>query len=60
MRYAYTVETIRRAEAELAATLPAGTLMQRASTGLAAVVLRLLEESGGRVYGARVVLLVGV
>ena len=60
MRHAYTVETIRQAEAELAATLPDGTLMQRAAAGLAAVVMRVLQESRGGVYGARVVLLVGV
>ncbi|HEV2639293.1 MAG TPA: NAD(P)H-hydrate dehydratase [Actinocrinis sp.] len=59
MRNAYTVEAIRRAEADLRARLPDGTLMQRAAAGLAAVVLRLLQESRG-VYGARVVLLVGV
>ena len=59
MRNAYTVEAVRQAEAQLAATLPAGTLMQRAAAGLAAVVTRLLQESRG-VYGARVVLLVGV
>ncbi|MFE7774250.1 NAD(P)H-hydrate dehydratase [Streptomyces sp. NPDC057445] len=55
MRHAYSVETVRAAEAELMARLPEGALMQRAAAGLAAAAAGLL----GRVYGARVVLLVG-
>lgn len=55
MRAAYGVETVRTAERELMARLPEGALMQRAAAGLAAVCAGLL----GRVYGARVVLLVG-
>ncbi|WP_327325504.1 NAD(P)H-hydrate dehydratase [Streptomyces sp. NBC_01210] len=55
MRTAYSVETVRAAEAELMARLPEGALMQRAAAGLAAACAALL----GRVYGARVVLLVG-
>ncbi|MEU3917335.1 NAD(P)H-hydrate dehydratase [Streptomyces sp. NPDC029004] len=55
MRTAYRVETVRAAEAELMARLPQGALMQRAAAGLAAACTGLL----GRVYGARVVLLVG-
>ncbi|MGW6687374.1 NAD(P)H-hydrate dehydratase [Streptomyces sp. NPDC054961] len=55
MRTAYSVETVRAAERELMARLPEGALMQRAAAGLAAVCARLLP----RVYGARVVLLVG-
>ncbi|MFZ3472343.1 NAD(P)H-hydrate dehydratase [Streptomyces sp. 4.24] len=55
MRTAYSVETVRAAERELMARLPEGTLMARAAAGLAAVCARLLP----RVYGARVVLLVG-
>ncbi|MCX4586418.1 NAD(P)H-hydrate dehydratase [Streptomyces sp. NBC_01481] len=55
MRTAYRVETVRAAEAELMARLPEGALMQRAAAGLAAACTGLL----GRVYGARVVLLVG-
>ncbi|MFE3658065.1 NAD(P)H-hydrate dehydratase [Streptomyces sp. NPDC059165] len=55
MRHAYSVETVRAAEAELMARLPEGTLMQRAAAGLAAAAAGLL----GRVYGARIVLLVG-
>ncbi|KAB8197904.1 NAD(P)H-hydrate dehydratase [Nonomuraea phyllanthi] len=55
MRTAYTADQIRGAEHELMARLPEGTLMQRAASGLAAVCADLL----GRVYGRRVVLLVG-
>ncbi|MFE2326352.1 NAD(P)H-hydrate dehydratase [Streptomyces sp. NPDC059385] len=55
MRTAYSVETVRGAERELMARLPEGALMQRAAAGLAAACAGLL----GRVYGARVVLLVG-
>jgi len=55
MRTAYTSDQIRAAEAALMATLPEGTLMERAATGLAVVCARML----GGVYGSRVVLLVG-
>ncbi|MFE2211730.1 NAD(P)H-hydrate dehydratase [Streptomyces canus] len=55
MRTAYSVETVRAAERELMARLPDGALMQRAAAGLAAACADLL----GRVYGRRVVLLVG-
>ncbi|MER6915553.1 NAD(P)H-hydrate dehydratase [Streptomyces sp. NPDC000594] len=55
MRTAHRVEKVRQAEAELMARLPEGALMQRAAAGLAAACADLL----GRVYGARVVLLVG-
>ncbi|MGP3981916.1 NAD(P)H-hydrate dehydratase [Streptomyces sp. KR80] len=55
MRTAYSVETVRAAERELMARLPDGALMQRAAAGLAAACADLL----GRVYGARVALLVG-
>ncbi|MEU1847936.1 NAD(P)H-hydrate dehydratase [Streptomyces sp. NPDC019990] len=55
MRDAYSVETVRTAERELMARLPEGALMQRAAAGLAAACADLL----GRVYGSRVVLLVG-
>ncbi|MFJ5635525.1 NAD(P)H-hydrate dehydratase [Streptomyces goshikiensis] len=55
MRTAYSVETVRAAERELIARLPEGALMQRAAAGLAAVCAGLLRK----VYGARVVLLVG-
>ncbi|MGW7818848.1 NAD(P)H-hydrate dehydratase [Streptomyces puniciscabiei] len=55
MRSAYGVETVRAAERALMARLPDGALMQRAAAGLAAACAELL----GRVYGSRVVLLVG-
>lgn len=56
MRTGYSVETVRAAERALMARLPEGALMQRAAAGLAAACADLL---GRRVYGARVVLLVG-
>ncbi len=52
---AHTVEQVRAAEAALAATLPPGTLMARASTGLAHACSRAM----GGTYGRRVLLLVG-
>ncbi|MDL5203277.1 NAD(P)H-hydrate dehydratase [Streptomyces sp. ALI-76-A] len=55
MRTAYSVETVRAAERELMGRLPDGALMQRAAAGLAAACAELL----GKVYGSRVVLLVG-
>ncbi|MDW4904915.1 NAD(P)H-hydrate dehydratase [Streptomyces sp. ADMS] len=55
MRTAYSVETVRAAERELMARSPEGVLMQRAAAGLAVACADLL----GRVYGTRVVLLVG-
>ncbi|WP_067397091.1 bifunctional ADP-dependent NAD(P)H-hydrate dehydratase/NAD(P)H-hydrate epimerase [Streptomyces sp. F-3] len=55
MRIGYSVETVRAAERALMARLPEGALMQRAAAGLAAACADLL----GRVYGRRVVLLVG-
>ncbi|MBB2909477.1 hydroxyethylthiazole kinase-like uncharacterized protein yjeF [Streptosporangium becharense] len=55
MRTAYTSDQIRAAEAALMATLPEGTLMERAATGLAVTCAGML----GTVYGSRVVLLVG-
>ncbi len=55
MRSAHTVEQVRDAEKELMARLPQGTLMQRAATGLAYLVLERL----GHAYGSRALLLVG-
>jgi hydroxyethylthiazole kinase-like uncharacterized protein yjeF len=54
-RPAYESDAIRAAEVPLLEALPDGALMQRAAVGLARVCAQLL----GRVYGARVVLLVG-
>ncbi|HET6531362.1 MAG TPA: NAD(P)H-hydrate dehydratase [Actinoplanes sp.] len=58
MRQAWRVADVRAAEKALMATLPEGTLMQRAAAGLARRCALLLQQTGG-VYGARVVLLVG-
>ena len=55
MRRAYDVASVRAAEGSALAGLPDGALMQRAAAGLATVCARLL----GRVYGARVLVLVG-
>ncbi len=55
MRAAHTVDVVRTAERALMATVPDGTLMQRAAAGLAATCAQLL----GRCYGARVVVLAG-
>lgn len=55
MRGVYAVDEVRAAEAALMATLPDGVLMQRAAHALSVHCGRLLD----RVYGARVVLLVG-
>jgi hydroxyethylthiazole kinase-like uncharacterized protein yjeF len=55
MRSAYAVQDVRAAEQSLLAALPEGALMQRAAAGLARVCVLLL----GRVYGSRVLLLVG-
>ena len=58
MRQAWRDADVRAAEKALMATLPEGTLMQRAAAGLARRCALLLAEEGG-VYGARVLLLVG-
>ncbi|GII75626.1 bifunctional NAD(P)H-hydrate repair enzyme [Sphaerisporangium rufum] len=55
MLNAYTSDEIRAAERKLMARLPEGTLMGRAAAGLAVACARALP----RVYGARVLLLVG-
>lgn len=55
MRYGHSVAGVRAAEGALMARVPEGALMQRAAAGLAAVCADIL----GRVYGARVVVLVG-
>ncbi|WBB66440.1 NAD(P)H-hydrate dehydratase [Micromonospora sp. WMMD812] len=58
MRPVWRVSDVRAAEAGLMATLPPGTLMQRAAAGLARRCALLLGDRGG-VYGSRVLLLVG-
>jgi ADP-dependent NAD(P)H-hydrate dehydratase / NAD(P)H-hydrate epimerase len=59
VRGAWRVADIRAAEAALMATLPDGTLMQRAATGLARRCAALLGDRFGRTYGTRALLLVG-
>ncbi|HYK32502.1 MAG TPA: NAD(P)H-hydrate epimerase, partial [Streptosporangiaceae bacterium] len=55
MRRAHAVADVRSAEHALMATVPDGTLMQRAAAGLAATCVRLI----GRVYGSRMIVLAG-
>src|SRR3954452_1346225 len=55
MRSLYDADTVREGEKPLLASLPEGTLMQRAATALA----RRCAQLVGGVYGSRVVLLVG-
>ena len=55
MRHAHTAQQVRDAEEPLLAAGPEGALMRRASAGLATALASYL----GRVYGARVLLLVG-
>lgn len=55
MRGAWRVADVRAAEVALMATLPEGTLMQRAAAGLARRCALML----GTMYGRRVLLLVG-
>ena len=58
MRHYYTAEVIRAAEAPLLASLPEGTLMRRAATGLAGAVASELRRTGG-VRGRSVCAVVG-
>ena len=59
MRDAYRAADIRAAEEAFIATLPDGTLMQRAASGLARRSALLLRDRFGGVAGRRVLLLVG-
>ncbi|SER21443.1 NAD(P)H-hydrate epimerase [Microlunatus flavus] len=56
---AFTVEQVRRMERAAMGPEDDGTLMQRAAAGLAAVVVEALRTRVDRVYGARVLVLVG-
>ena len=56
---AWRVGEVRAAEAALLAQLPAGTLMQRAASGLANRCAGLLIDRNGGVYGTAVLVLVG-
>ena len=55
----YSVGQVRLAEEQLMALLPEGTLMERASTGLAAICASLLDDAGPGVSGARIAVLTG-
>jgi len=59
MRYYYTAEEIRAAEAPLLAALPDGALMRRAATGLAHAIATELRERTGGVVGRRICAVVG-
>lgn len=59
MLEAQPISAVRRAEDIAMAGSPPGTLMRRAAGGLAGVVINDLRERGRRIYGARIVLLVG-
>lgn len=59
MRYYYTADQIRAAEAPLLAVLPDGALMRRAATGLAHAIATELRERTGGVAGRRICAVVG-
>lgn len=54
MRFYYTAEQIRAAEAPLLAALPDGALMRRAATGLATAIAGELRRGTGAVAGRRI------
>lgn len=55
----FSVVQVRAAEARAIATLPKGELMARAVRGIFRVCRQLLLDRNGRMYGSRVVILVG-
>ena len=59
MREVWRVADVRTAEKALMATLPPGTLMARAASGLARRSAELLADRYGSVYGRTVLVLVG-
>lgn len=59
MRYYYSAEVIREAEAPLLAKLPDGGLMRRAAYGLATAIARELALRTSRVAGSRICAVVG-
>ena len=59
MRYYYSAEAIRDAEAPLLASLPDGVLMRRAAYGLTTVIARELQTRTGGIAGRRVCAVVG-
>src|SRR5829696_5245646 len=56
---AYDVATIRGLEAEAIAEVGEDTLMQRAASGVAAAVARDVAALRGRVYGTKIMILIG-
>ncbi len=59
MRYYYTADAIRAAEAPLLRSLPDGALMRRAAFGLATAIARELTDRTGGVNGRHVCAVVG-
>src|SRR5215213_3069520 len=59
MRYYYSADAIREAEAPLLASLPDGALMRRAATGLANAIAREMTARTGGVAGRSVCAVVG-
>ena len=59
MRYYYSADEIREAEAPLLASLPDGALMRRAAQGLATAIARELAQLTGGVAGRTVCAVVG-
>ncbi|MBV9090419.1 MAG: NAD(P)H-hydrate dehydratase [Mycobacteriaceae bacterium] len=59
MRYYYSADQIRAAEAPLLASLPDGALMRRAAYGLHTVIARELDTRTGGLTGRRVCAVVG-
>ena len=51
MRYYYSADAIREAEAPLLAALPDGALMRRAANGLATAIARELVMRTGAIAG---------
>jgi len=59
MRYYYSADAIREAEAPLLASLPDGALMRRAATGLADAIAREMIARTGGIAGRSVCAVVG-
>jgi hydroxyethylthiazole kinase-like uncharacterized protein yjeF len=59
MKYAYSTDSIRAAEAEVMAVVGDDALMQRAARGLAVVCARRLRQTRGGVVGARILVVAG-
>jgi hydroxyethylthiazole kinase-like uncharacterized protein yjeF len=59
MRYYYTADEIREAEAPLLASLPDGALMRRAAYGLATAIAHELQARTGGIAGRKVCAVVG-